>query len=260
LPKKVLDFDRNEYLFQLAVRVREPGIIDQRSAGWCPMNAALIHVARTKPVQYVKFAIDLWKSAEHIPFLGAQVERAPGLSQSECYGLQMESVDYLMMKSLMHTFFPQRKEAATSEQLAVALGHCGFKTTVLTNDDWGKFPLLLDKVRNTVNARANIAITMTATAFPQAFHESDSVKRRISKEAKDPGRWARGLLPGNSRHFTLITKLEHDPQTKEIRKLKIYTWGRSYSLAMSYETLYANLYEIVVARQTVAPAVDNSPN
>lgn len=260
LSRKLHGFDLNEYLFQLAVRVREPGLIDQRSAGWCPMNAALIRFARTQPVQYVKFAIDLWKTKEETPFQGARVMHAPELSQSDCYGLQMECVDYLMMKSLMHTFFPQRKEAATSKQLADALGHCGFATSVLVNDRWDKFPRLLGNVQNAINARPNIAITMTAAAFPQGFHEGDSERRRIDKAAADPGRWARGLGASNPRHFTLITKLEHDPQTERISKLKIYTWGRSYSLSMSYATLYANLYDIVVARQKVSSVVDNAPN
>jgi len=54
--------DPVKFAFQLALRVREPRLINQMNANLCGPNSILIDLARDQPVQYVKLAIDLFKT------------------------------------------------------------------------------------------------------------------------------------------------------------------------------------------------------
>jgi hypothetical protein len=257
-PTSFPQIDANKFAFQLALRVREPRLINQKSTNLCGPNSLLIQLAKDRPVQYVCFAIQLFREGKSTL---DRMEVEPGFLIRSFYNEKaIGECDYVVLGSVRdsaaillgdglvrniglltkpgvlcewlrkagysevedHTFFDVPGYVAPVDLLTHGNINAprpkGFQMPSAPNE----------KISNLKTAANKLAAGKRIIMNAEGQLSSDIVKfhkRPISNS---------GLTgPSNAMatHWCWVSKLDVDDTAGKVRAIKIYTWGGSFSAA-----------------------------
>ena len=158
---KVLDYNANPgtpyfsgikppvFAFQLALRVREPSLINQREIGICGENSLMIYFAKNTPSAFAEYAISLMRNGWG-NFHGLMVRPSPEIVESfipevlreqykafresytrssyeKEYTEKLAAADFVIMGSLTMGFFGSIKEGSWPKEVCERLSKAGLQ-------------------------------------------------------------------------------------------------------------------------------------
>ncbi|HEY7336232.1 MAG TPA: hypothetical protein VH639_15185 [Bryobacteraceae bacterium] len=249
----------DKFAFQLALRVREPRLINQKNTNLCGPNSLLIQLAKDRPLQYVCLAIQLFREGKSTL---DRMEVEPGVLIRSFYNKEaLGECDYVVLGSVRdsaaillgdgmvrnvglltkpgvlcewlrksgysevedHTFFEVPGYVKPVDLMTHGTINAprptGFQTPSNPNE----------KIANLKEAANKLAagkrIIMNAEA---------QLSQEVTASSKRDRTTNSGLTgPSNAMttHWCWVSKLNVDEKAGKVQQIKIYTWGGSFSAA-----------------------------
>ena len=275
--------DPHVFAFQLALRIREPSLLNQSQVGICGENSLMIFFAKKTPSQFADYAIGLMRKGLG-KFKGLVVEPSAttlpfswGDSIWESYKDKLAEADFVTIASLAPSLFGSIKEGTTPKQVCDLLAKAGFSNPQNKVDERKEFPRSADSIRNLNEAAAavkadKIVILGVHADFiaglralkdyiarlwnlPELQRSSgkkykewdmeNPIKAEPVIEVRKPG------APGQ-RHWILVTYLE---PTQTHVTVKLYSWQNPLYAEFERDT-FLSYYEGYVAADPPAEPPD----
>jgi hypothetical protein len=118
--------DPHVFAFQLALRVREPSLIDQKKLGVCGEAALMIAFAKSNPADFADYALSLMSlgSGRYYELIVQPQNRTAWKS----YGGKIAEVDFVVIGSLLEVdFFGTLNDGSDFEGVCDRLSKAGFR-------------------------------------------------------------------------------------------------------------------------------------
>jgi hypothetical protein len=265
--------DPHVFAFQLALRIREPSLLNQAKVGICGENSLMIFFAKNTPSEFAEYAISLMRTGKG-KFHGQSVEPSAttwrGESIWELNKEKLAAVDFVTVASLAPSLFGDIKEGTTPEQVCALLSKAGFSNTQDKIDQREEFPGSEDSIRNLKEAAAAVKAnkivilgthsewvemlrslkTYYAKTWPELGRGSGKKWEELNMGTPIAGepfvqkRELKKRKPGPStRHWILVTYLE---PTETHVTIKLYSWQNPLHAKFKLET-FLSYYEGYVA-------------
>ena len=151
--------DPHVFAFQLALRIREPSLLNQAKVGICGENSLMIFFAKNTPSEFAEYAISLMSAGSgkfHGLIVKPEAETWWGKSIWEMNKEKLAEVDFVTVASLAPSLFGNIKEGTTPEQVCALLSKAGFSNTQDKIDQREEFPGSEDSIRNLKEAAAAV--------------------------------------------------------------------------------------------------------
>ena len=122
------------FAFQLALRIREPSLIDQRGIGICGENALMIFFAKNTPSAFAEYAVSLMRTGTG-RFLGLPVSPSAQtfwgasiweLNEKKFGKNNLAEADFVTLASLAKSLFGTIESLASPEEMVGQLSKAGF--------------------------------------------------------------------------------------------------------------------------------------
>ena len=293
---KILDYNKNPgkpyfpgidpyvFAFQLALRIREPSLLNQSGVGICGENSLMIFFAKKTPSQFAEYAIDLMREGSG-KFKGLIVRPAAetfwGASIWEKNKEKLAEADFVTIASLAPSLFGQIQEGTTPDQVCAHLSNAGFSNTQNKIDTREGFPGSAASISNLNQAAAAVkadkivilGVHADFIAGLRALKDSIArnwvapelqrgsgkkwdelgmggpIKAKLLVDKRDP------KAPGQ-RHWILVTYLE--PTQKHVT-VKLYSWQNPLYAEFKRDT-FLSYYEGYVAADPPAEPANETEN
>ena len=232
------------FAFQLALRVREPSLIDQYAVGLCGANSVMIFFAKHDPKGFAKYAIDLMKDGKG-SFNNMLVEPTWSVTGGDWNG-KMSAADVVTMGSLGIYFIDKLLgEGAIPSTIVSWLKQAGFPNPEDKSFDFpfgwradaleanlraaaqdtqaGKLVIIATngKIVNAMAQARNAVISTSGN--PQDVRKAGDRNRFMPVGEND--QWIR-----STNHWTLVSKLDVDDK---FVKVKLYSWKEVLSFSVA---------------------------
>src|SRR5262249_22693218 len=100
VPRAFTAINPHKFAFQLALRVREPRLINQGQVNLCGPNSLLIQFAKDHPLAYAQLALDLFQKGKG-SLAGLEIEAAHKIQAH--YADHLPEADYVVLGSLRNS-------------------------------------------------------------------------------------------------------------------------------------------------------------
>ena len=230
------------FAFQLALRVREPSLIDQDQVGLCGANSVLIFFAKHDPKGFAKYALDLMKSGKG-SFKDLLVNPTWSVTGGN-WNSKMAAADVVTMGSLGIYFIDKLLgEGAIPSTIVSWLTQAGFPKAADKSFDFpfgwriealeanlreaaqdaqaGKLVIIATNGK-IVNAMAQTK-ALVSTGTPQDARKGGDYNRFMPISEND--QWVR-----STNHWTVVSKLEVEDK---FVKVKLYSWKEVLSFSVA---------------------------
>jgi hypothetical protein len=273
--------DPHVFAFQLALRIREPSLLNQAKVGICGENSLMIFFAKKTPSQFAEYAISLMRTGSG-KFHGLPVNPPAktwwlGESIWESYKDRLAEADFVTIASLA-SLFGDIKEGTTPDEVCKLLSKAGFPNTQKKVDERETFPGSADSIRNLNEAaaalNANKIVILAVHAdfivgvralkdFYARNWDLDELRRGSGKKYKE-WEWETPIKaelqvekrkPGTraQRHWILVTYLE--PTQTEVT-VKLYSWQNPLYAEFKRDTFLSYYEGYVAADLPAEPAAE----
>ena len=259
--------DPHVFAFQLALRTREPSLLNQAKVGICGENSLMIFFAKNTPSEFAEYAISLMRAGSG-KFHGLTVKPEAttwwGASTWNLNKEKLAEVDFVTIGGLAGGLFGNIKEGTTPEQVCILLSKAGFSNTQDKIDQRDAFPGSADSIENLNSAaeavKANKIVILGVHA--EWIDMLRDLKAYYARKWGQPellrgsGKtWEQGPIKGapfvqkrkpgarGQRHWILVTYLEPTPTDVTI---KLYSWQNPLYATFERET-FLSYYEGYVA-------------
>jgi hypothetical protein len=238
--------DPHVFAFQLALRIREPSLLNQAKVGICGENSLMIFFAKKTPSEFAEYAISLMRTGSG-KFHGLMVKPPSttwwGASIWDKNKEKLAEVDFVTLASLAPSLFGEIEEGTTPKQVCDLLSDAGFSNTQNKVDKREAFPGSADSIRNLKEAAAAVKAHKIVILSVQAewIAMLQNLKAFYAKEWPELGRvsgkkweelgmggpikggpWVTKRKPGPPKgHWILVTYLE--PTQTDVA-IKLYSW------------------------------------
>jgi hypothetical protein len=238
--------DPHVFAFQLALRIREPSLLNQAKVGICGENSLMIFFAKKTPSEFAEYAISLIRTGSG-KFHGLMVKPPStsfwGKSIWDINKEKLAAVDFVTLASLAPSLFGEIEEGTTPKQVCDLLSKAGFSNTQNKVEASEAFPGSPDSIRNLKEAVAALKADKIVILSVQAewIAMLKTLKAFYAKEWPELGRvsgkkweelgmggpikggpWVTKRKAGPPKgHWILVTYLE--PTQTEVA-VKLYSW------------------------------------
>ncbi|HEY5813981.1 MAG TPA: hypothetical protein VIT23_15170, partial [Terrimicrobiaceae bacterium] len=159
------------FAFQLALRIREPSLIDQKELKICGENSTMIWFAKERPTSFADYAISLMRAGEG-HFFSLKVTPKDRSAWSLCSN-KISAADFVTMCSLSIHFFGSLKEGSTADEVSDRLSKAGFlkvqNNSLVDALRAKRYQPLEDNLRNA-------AVAVAAKKLVMIFIQSEAVE------------------------------------------------------------------------------------
>jgi hypothetical protein len=250
-PGAFVSVDPVKFAFQLALRVREPRLINQMNANLCGPNSIVIDLARDSALQYVKLAIDLFKTGSGTlkNLIVQPAEKLRNNYNAEALG----ECDYVVLGSVRNSNALLWGELIRNIGTLTKPGVlCGYLRDAGYNDvedhTFFNVPFYVQPINlitsgsihaprptgfvepgNPAQKKANLQLMANKIALGhKAVMNAEGVgmaqKIAVGGTVTDSG--LTGPSNAMATHWTLVTKLTLS--ATHVTEIKLYTWGGSF--------------------------------
>ena len=263
--------DPHVFAFQLALRVREPSLLNQAEVGICGENSLMIFFAKKSPSEFADYAISIMRAGSgnfHGLIVKPSTETFWGTSPWESSKGKLAEVDFVTIGSLARSIFGDIKEGTTPEEVCALLSKAGFLNTQDMIDQREAFSGSADSIRNlkdaaeAVKANKIVILGVHAEFIPglralKTFYARNWGRPQLRRgSGKKWDEWGmegpieakllvqkRKAGPRERRHWILVTYLE---ATQTHVTIKLYSWQNPLHAMFELET-FLSYYEGYVA-------------
>jgi hypothetical protein len=259
--------DPHVFAFQLALRIREPSLLNQKDVGICGENSLMIFFAKKSPCEFAEYAISLMRTGSG-KFHGLVVEPSAetfwGASIWDLNKEKLAAADFVTVASLAPSVFGKIKEGTTPEQVCALLAKAGFANPQDKINQDEAFSGSAQSALNLNDAAAavragKIVILGVHAEWVEVVRSLKAVYARMWRQVelqRGSGKnWAQGPITGEPfvtkrkpgprerRHWILVTYLEPTPTHVAI---KLYSWQNPLHAEFKLDT-FLSYYEGYVA-------------
>jgi len=256
------EMDPHVVAFQLALRIREPALIDQSELGLCGGNSLMVHFARKSPEGYAEYAISLLKTGSG-KFHSMDV--APSLATKwGWFTGKMAAADIVALGSLGLGLIDKVVDLGASPgTLTSWLKKAGFQNamdktfTVTTAFSTNALLENLNEAAADVTSGRLVVIAadgdlqqymhagkVFAAGTAAAIRKSGAVATATGKVGPPGGIKPKDGLIRRTNHFTLVSRLRVSNNRVDI---KLYTWGHSMQRSLDLNAFLTYYGGYVVA-------------
>jgi hypothetical protein len=271
--------DPHVFAFQLALRIREPSLINQSKVGICGENALMIYFAKNAPSAFAEYAISIMCNGEG-KFHGLTVKPVKetfwGASVWELNKGNLAEADFVIMGSFVIGLFGSIKEGSFPEDVVARLSETGFQNIENKVNPFSEPNRQnLEGACAAVQARPRKLVMLAV--WPEFVAQLTSYKTFLAAKWGDPHpylkrgsgkKWEhaseneggldlsknlQATVRGNpkTRHWILVT---HLVKTDKEVTLKLYSWRDPVQGTLTLDTFMTH-YDGYIAADPPAPVL-----